>query len=263
MNGLGIALWAESLKARKSKMFLGTILFFVFIGIMMGMMTYVARHPELASRSTTVSAKVSILGSGDWNSFFNLMLQLVLTLGTIGNGLVASWVFGREYSEKVIKDIIVLPISRITIVFAKIIITFIWSFMLSIILILSGILINFITNTPGWTELNLTFSLEQYFGIAILNMFLCTLVAFVASIGRGYLLSIAYVILTLIITQLFFVGMPALATSLPWAFPALLSGIAGPAAPQVSSLSYMVYILAVISGLIATAAWWRYADQKQ
>jgi ABC-2 type transport system permease protein len=263
MKGLGVAIWAESLKAKKSKMFVGTIIFFVFIGIMMGLLLYVSRHPEIADRSTTVKAKVSLLGSGDWKSFFNLMLQLVLTLGTIGNGLVASWVFGREYSEKVIKDIIALPVSRITIIIAKLFVTFIWCLMLSIIIILSGFLVGVISNTPGWSEINLGDSLSNYIGIAVLNMFLVTLVAFVASLGRGYLLSIAYVILTLIITQLFFVGLPAFATSLPWAFPALLSGIGGEAAPPPTNVSYVVYILAVLFGFIATAGWWRVADQKQ
>jgi ABC-2 type transport system permease protein len=263
MKGLGIAIWAEGLKARKSKMFLGTLIFFIFMGIMMGMLMYVTRHPEIAGRSATMSAKVSVLGKGDWASFINMMLQMVLTIGTIGFGLVTAWIFGREYSEKVIKDIIALPVSRITIVIAKFIIAFIWSFILILILFLVGSIVGLITNMPGWSDINFGEAFGIFLECAFFNLLLGTLVAFVASTGRGYILPIAYVILTLIFTQLIFIGIPSLTIYMPWAFPALYSGIAGQSAPEPTGLSYIIYSLTVILGFILTAGWWRFADQKQ
>jgi len=263
MKGLGIVIWAEGLKARKSKMFMGTVIFFVFMGIMMGMLMYVTRHPEIAGRSATMSAKVSVLGKGDWASFINIMLQMVLTIGTLGFGLVTAWIFGREYSEKVIKDIIALPISRITIVISKLIVSIVWCNILILILFFVGSLIGVLTNMPGWNEINFVQAFITFIECAFFNMLLITLVAFVASLGRGFLLSIAYVILTLIFTQLIFVGMPSLTIYMPWALPALFSGIAGQAAPEPTSLSYVIYFLTVILGFIATAGWWRFADQKQ
>jgi ABC-2 type transport system permease protein len=91
MNGLMASLWAESLKVRRSKMFLMTILVFVFIAVMMGLLMYVAQHPEIAGRSATVSAKASVVGNADWPSFFSLLIQVVLALGPLGFGMVASW----------------------------------------------------------------------------------------------------------------------------------------------------------------------------
>jgi ABC-2 type transport system permease protein len=263
MKGLGIAIWAEGLKARKSKMFVGTLIFFIFMGIMMGLLMYVTRHPEIAGRSATVSAKVSVLGKGDWASFVNIMLQMVLTIGTIGFGLVTAWIFGREYSEKVIKDIIALPISPISFVIAKLIIAFIWGFILIITLFVVGSIVGLLTKMPGWVEIDFGQAIKLFLECAFFNLLLGTLVAFVASIGRGYMLPIAYVILTLILTQLIFVGMPSLTIYMPWALPALFSGIAGQAAPEPTGLSYAIYFLTIIGGFIATACWWRFADQKQ
>jgi ABC-2 type transport system permease protein len=263
MKGFGAAIWAESLKARKSKMLVGTLIFFAFIGIMMAMLMFVARHPELSSRSEVIGAKASMLGSGDWASFMNILIQMILTVGTIGFGLVAAWIFGREYSEKVIKDIIALPVSRIIIVASKLTVVLIWCSVLTIVIFVAGSLAGIASGMPGWSGDIISNGLVIFLKSAFLNMLLCTLVAFVASLGRGYLLSMAYIILTLIITQLIFVGVPGLATYLPWAFPALISGIAGKAAPEPSAISYIVFILSVFSGFAGTAIWWRYADQKQ
>ena len=97
---------------------------------------------------------------------------------------------------------------------------------------------------------------------AILNIFLITPVAFVASAGRGYLLSISFVILSLILTQLIFVGIPGGSPWLPWALPALYSGVAGEAAPDAKVISYVLFAIAVAAGYAGTVAWWRWADQK-
>ena len=94
MNGLLPALWAESLKARKSKMFVITLMVFMFISIMMGLLMYVAQHPEIAGRSAMVGAKTSIIGNADWASFLNLLIQCILALGSLGFGMVTSWIFG-------------------------------------------------------------------------------------------------------------------------------------------------------------------------
>jgi ABC-2 type transport system permease protein len=263
IRGLSVSIWAESLKARKSKMFYGTLIFFTFIGIMMGLLMFVARHPEISGRSQVMSAKVSVLGNGDLTAFINIMLQMALTIGTIGFGLVTAWIFGREYSEKVIKDIIALPVSRITIVLSKLFVAFTWCIVITCVLFLSGALTGIASGMPGWSIDIFMNGAKTYLICAILNMLLSTLVAFVASLGRGYLLSIAYVILTMIVTQLIFVGIPSLAKFLPWAFPALISGIAGEAAPMPTFISYLIFVTTILFGFAATAVCWRYRDQKQ
>ncbi len=262
MKGFVVSLWVESLKARRSKVFTGTMLFFIFIGLLMGLFMYVARNPEIAGRSAVMSTKVSMIGSGDWPSFFNLLVQMILTVGMLGFGLVAGWLFGREYADKVIKDIVCLPVSRTSIVFSKLAILFIWSILLAILLFFTGMITGFLTNMPGWSTAEFLTGLSMYMQCAFLNVLICTPVAFIASLGRGYLLSIAYIILSLIITQLLFVGMPEITIYFPWALPALHSGIAGEAAPLPNGFSYLIYILTILAGAIITAAWWRFADLK-
>jgi ABC-2 type transport system permease protein len=261
MKGFFACLWAESLKVRKSKMFLGTILVFSFVAVMLGLLMFVAQHPEIAGRSATVSAKASVVGKGDWPSFFGLLIQCILSLGAMAFGIVTSWIFGREYSDRVVKDLLALPVSRFTIVTSKFFILFIWNVLLSLTLFMVAFITGLAVHIPGWSAEIVTPSIVVFTKSAILTILLCTPVALIASIGRGYLLPIGYVILTLIITQLVGVGMPGIAPYFPWAVPALCSGVAGQAAPPPCAAGYVIFGFTIIAGFLGTAAWWRFADQ--
>ena len=259
MSGLQAALWSESLKARKSKMFPGTLLFFVFIAVMMGLMMYAAQHPELAGRSATLAAKTSAIGKAEWYSFFSLLIQIILAMGPIGFGMVASWVFGREYSDRVAKDLLALPVSRLNMVVAKFIVIIIWCLLLSVVMFAASLLTGLAVGMPGWAEVSLARSFAVFAGSAFLTLLLCTPVALIASISRGYLLPIAFAILTLIVTNFVAIGAPGLMPYFPWGIPALFSGIAGSQAlPQAGAVSYIILAATSILGFWGTAAWWRF-----
>jgi hypothetical protein len=87
-------------------------------------------------------------------------------------------------------------------------------------------------------------------------------VAFFASWGKGYLLAIGYIILTMIMTQFIVSGIPGLAAYFPWAIPGLYCGAAGPGGPGLIPASWIILGMTGIAGLAGTLAWWRYADQK-
>jgi len=219
-------------------------------------------HPEIASRSATMSAKTSFLGGSDWTAFYDLLIQIILTVGVIGSGIITSWGFGREFSDRVIKDLLALPVPRSTIVISKLIVLFTWSIILSITVLIAALLTGLAIQIPGWTEGTIIPFLTKYMICAILNAFLITPIAFIASAGRGYMLPISFVILIMIITQIMFVGLPGLSFWFPWALPALFSRVAGDAIPPPGFISYLIYSITILAGLFGTMAWWRFADHK-
>ena len=262
MNGFLASFWAEGLKVRKSKMFVITLVFFAFIASMMGFMMFVVHHPELAGRSAALSAKTSALGNGDWPTFLGLLTQIILALGPIGFGMVTSWVFGREYADRVAKDMLALPVSRTTIVISKYVVIGIWCILLALTLFLSGLVIGLAIGIPGWSSIDALKAFTIFMTSAILTMLLCTPVAFLACMSRGYLLPVGFAILTLILTNFTAIGLPNIMPYFPWAVPALYTGIAGRELPQAGVPSYFILFSTGILGFFATSAWWRFADQK-
>jgi ABC-2 type transport system permease protein len=261
MKEFAAALYVEMNKVLKSKMLWGTIIFFAFISFMLGFLMLVAKHPDIAGNSTILSTKASFLGKADWHGFFGLLLQMALTLGLVGPAIVTIWVFGREYSDRVIKDLLALPVSRVNIVLAKFVIVFIWSLLLMGLLFICAVLAGLAVHLDGWSRELAMKNLRIYSVISLLTIMLFPVISLITCISRGYLLPVGVTILLLISTQFLSIGMPSITPYFPWAIPGLISGVAGPFSPKPEIISYVILGLTSILGIGGTVAWWRYADQ--
>jgi ABC-2 type transport system permease protein len=261
MKEFAAALYVEMNKALKSKMLWGTLIFFAFIAFMFGFIMLIAKHPEIAGNSAILSTKASLIAKADWNVFFGLMLQMALILGLVGPAIVTIWVFGREYSDRVIKDLLALPVSRINIVLAKFIIAFIWSILLMSLLFVCALLAGLAVHLDGWNSELILKNLRIYTVSSLLTILLFPVISLITCISRGYLLPVGVTILLLILTQFLFLGLPSITPYFPWAIPGLISGISGPFSPKPVIISYLILGLTSILAIGGTAAWWRYADQ--
>jgi ABC-2 type transport system permease protein len=155
-----------------------------------------------------------------------------------------------------------LPVSRTTIVLAKFIVLSLWCLVLSLVLFLIGILAGLAVSLNGWSGDSFREFTKVFTCSSLLTIVLCTPVAFVASAGRGYLLSIGFTILTLIITQLIFLGLPSITPWFPWAVPALYSRVAGPDLWPPGMTGYLSLFITSFFALSGTILWWNRADQK-
>ncbi len=260
MKSMSAALRAESMKIIKSKMFPATLLAYSVIAVMMGFLLWVSKNPELAYKLGLLGTKARLLGKADWPNYFGILNMAASALGLIGYGFVFSWAFGREYSDRTVKDLLSLPVSRSAIVFSKFIVAAVWCALLSVILLIISLLVGLIIDIPGWSAA-LAFHNAYLYSIAsLLTIILCTPVAFFASSGRGYLPPMAYVVLTMALAQ--FAGALGFSQYVPWAIPMLYSGAAGSeSAESLTLINYMILILTSVLGLAGTFAWWRFADQ--
>jgi ABC-2 type transport system permease protein len=260
MKNILAAIWVEGLKIRRSKMFLITILAFVLIPVLMSLMMYLAKNPELAHRLGILGAKATVLNlQADWPTYFGFLNMAIVAIGLVGFGFVTSWDFGREYSDHAAKDLLALPAPRSSIVLAKFIVVAIWCALLSLILLSSGLIAGGVVQLSGWTRETASHSVSIFAVAALLTILLCTPVALFASFGRGYLAPVGFVILALGISQ--FVAALGFAQYFPWSIPMLYAGAAGAESAQLGIISYVILFLTSILGLIGTLARWRYADQ--
>jgi len=260
MKGFLVAFNTELMKTLKSKMLWATVIFFAFIAIMLGFLMLVAKHPEIAGKSEVLSLKASMISNPNWTTYFWLLMQMVLTIGSIGPAIVTIWVFGREYNDRVIKDLLALPVPRLSIVFAKFIIVFIWSFLLLLLLYVFGTVTGLLINLDGWDKELFMGKTVSYTVSSLLTILLVPVITFITCISRGYLLPVGIAILILIGTQFVFLGLPGITPYFPWAIPGLYSGVAGPLSPKPETISYIILGCTSLMGVAGTAAWWRYAD---
>lgn len=262
MNGFSSALWAETLKMRRSKVPLFTALGFSIAPLMGGLFMIILKDPEAARSMGLISAKAQLVaGVADWPTFFGILAQAVAIGGAILFAIVTTWVFGREFSDRTAKELLALPTSRESIVAAKFVILAAWTLGLIVFIFLIGLLVGTLVVIPGWSEELLRRASLDVFGAGALTIALVPVVAFLASTGRGDFLPFGWAILTVVLAQI------AVITGwgdwFPWSVPALFSGAAGPRAELLGAYSYIIVLLTGLIGIAATFYWWRSADQTK
>jgi ABC-type transport system involved in multi-copper enzyme maturation permease subunit len=260
MIGIQAAFLAEILKVRRSRMLGLSILAALFMAGMIGFLMFIAKNPDLAAKMGLMGTKSSIVKNVDWPSYLGLLVEMISALGLLGFGFIASWVFGREYSDRTVKDLLALPLPRSSIVISKFLVVAIWSALLACLLLAFSLIVGVLIGLPGWSDGVAFQNIYAYAAAAFLTILLCTPVAFFASYGRGYLPPIGFILLTLIIGQ--FIVALSIGPYFPWAVPGLY-GVAvntGGAPPGV--ISYALLALTSLVGLALTFAWWSYADQS-
>jgi ABC-type transport system involved in multi-copper enzyme maturation permease subunit len=261
MKSLMVTFWAESLKVRKSKVLWITMVFFAFIACMMGLIIFLQQHPELSQKLGLIGMKANMLrfGQPSWENYLVLLSQGMAGIGLIGFGFITSWVFGREYTDHTIKDILTLPASRSSFVISKLLVIMIWGILLSAIFMASGLLFGRIAGISGWSGQLFTSFLYKFTMVSLLSLLLSTPIAFFASSSNGFLLPIGIVILTMMMAN--FTGLVGVGPYFPWAIPSLFAVPSGKPI-EIQTVSYLILFGTSMIGLAGTLAWWRFADQK-
>ncbi|WP_282020195.1 ABC transporter permease [Planomicrobium okeanokoites] len=259
MGHFTAALQAEGSKIRKSKMIWVTLAIFTVAPLMGGFFMFVLKDPELARTTGLLGDKAQILGEATWPAYFSLLAQIIAVGGLIVFGFVTSWVFGREYADRTIKDLLALPVRRSIIVLAKFIAIFITCLLLSLYVIVVGILIGMGVGLPEWSAATASEGIYLLAVTTLLTVALSPPVAFFACYGKGFLAPIGFVIFMVVCAQI--IAAIGYGAYFPWAVPALYSGMAGTAG-GLTAISFVIVVLIAMAGFAATVAWWLAADQQ-
>ncbi|MBK7029429.1 MAG: ABC transporter permease [Bacteroidales bacterium] len=258
MRKIAIAIKVEYLKIKSSKIFWITLFLFILIPIMMGLMIYIVRHPEISAKLGIIGAKASLFGNADGPAYMGLVIQAIASVGLIGYGFVTSWMFGSEHTQHTMKDILALPVSRNHIVLAKFFIVICWSILLSFVMIISALIISNVMNLSGFTATNLKESISTFTITALMTILLCSPVAFLAGYGRGLVAPLGFIFVTMIMAQ--FVALSGLGAYFPWSIPGLNTAPEGTEGMKLLPVSYVILTLTFIGGYWATQFWWNHAD---
>lgn len=255
MRELAQAFSVEMLKARRSEVLSFTVFGAALLPLVGGFFMIVLKDPELARRVGLISIKAQMLaGAADWPTYLELLAQGLAVGGIILFGFVGSWVFGREYADHTVKDLLALPMPRTKIVAAKFVLIVIWSAVLVILVLLLGLGIGAMIGLAQASPQVMVHGSGGIVVVAGLTIALVTPVAFIASAGHGYLAPLGFAFLALLLAQV--VAVAGWGEYFPWSIPALLAQ-----GEPLGGVSYVIVAVTCAVGIAITSAWWELADQ--
>ncbi|MBK6283492.1 MAG: ABC transporter permease [Draconibacterium sp.] len=257
------AFTAEIIKNRHSTITLVTFIAFSLAPLFGGVFMFLMKDNGTEGLSGAFQAKATLLSfEANWNSFLGLLSQAVGVGGVLIFGFVASWLFGREYSDGTAKDLLSLPISRAKIINAKFIYYILWCTALILSNLILGLLIGLVLHLPGWSAEIFVNNLIIYFVTTVLIILLNTPIAFFAIFGKGYMSPLGFVAILLVLAQIF--GALGFGNYFPWAIPGIYSGSGG--ADMKAGLNFFSFLIigfTSVIGYFGTIFWWKYADQTK
>lgn len=257
MNNLRQAIWVEALKARRSNMPLSTAIGLAWLPLGGGFFMIILKNPEFARQMGLISAKAQLtMGTADWPTYLGFLAQGTAVGGIILFGLMSAWVFGREYSDRTVKDLLALPTARSSIVLAKFVIVAAWSAVLIGMVCLLGLVVGAALGLPPVPSPVIAQGMVTTAVVAVLTMLLVTPLAFVACAGHGYLPPIGVMIVLVVLAQVsVIIGWGEF---FPWAVPALYAQ-----GERLGFVSFALVLVTSIAGVAGTVAWWERADQTR
>jgi ABC-2 type transport system permease protein len=257
-----LALQAEFIKIRYSKIIWATFVAFGLAPVMGGVFILIVQDSEALAKAGGLAAKAKAMNFGaNWESYFDILIQAVGVGGVLVFGFVASWTFGREYSDGTAKDLLALPTSRTKILNAKFILYVLWCLMLVLSNLIVAFLLGTILQLPAMDTGLLAQSLADYFITTILTIIVGVPIAFFALYGKGYLAPLGFVALTLVFAQV--IAATGYGSYFPWSVPGLYSGAGGEYKNLLDNLSYAILMLTGIAGYFTTTIYWKLADQTK
>ena len=259
MNTLSDMLWIEMRKALRSRMPIFTSAGSLCMPLGIGFLIYVATNPEVSQKLGLVSAKANLIvyAKTDWSTYLGLAAQMIAAGGFFVFCLITCWVFGREFADGTLKDLLAVPVGRATILLAKFIVAALWSAAMAVVIFVASLILGALIGLPQGTA---TVLLQGSAMVAVTTALVIVVVvpfAFFASVGRGYLLPIGVALLALIMANVL--------AALGWGgyFPWGVPGLYAQGKDYLVPASFPIAILTGAAGMVATYLWWKYADQNR
>jgi ABC-type transport system involved in multi-copper enzyme maturation permease subunit len=139
-----------------------------------------------------------IMNGPSWKMFAEESLVfIVVFVSPVLLGLVATFLFAREFVEGTARNLFALPVSRTRVVFAKLMVLLCWSVTPPVLAFLVLLPLGLVLRLPGlsWDVLRQAFQSYALSGILIYSTL--PLTCLVSMMSRGYIVPLAYTVLAI------------------------------------------------------------------
>jgi len=182
-------------------------------------------------------------------------------VGVLLLAVIAAYVFGREYVEGTLKNMLALPVARAWFVLAKFVVVAVWWAVLVAAILAESLVVGWALELPGFSAAVLGSGAGDVFLAAAVGYLLTPVVAWIATLGRGYLPPLGFAMLMLVLGNVF--GATGWGRWFPWSVVPLYAGVAGPRVETLAPGSLVVVGITCVAGAVATVAQVRWADNVQ
>lgn len=241
-------LYCEFLKLKRSKMFL--------ISVLGAMVAPIMVFAGLVKAKITEPDKIITY----WDMLEQTNLYVLLLFGVIVYGVIAAYLFSREYTENTLKAVLTVPVSKGAFLTSKFLMLFVWMMILTAVAWVVTLILSVIGNAAEFSVDIIVESLKEYFLGAFLLYFTMSPFVFIT-------LWLKNLVTPIIATATAVLGNVALANEdlgvlFPWTSPYLI------ASGDIVKYSYstetaLTIILAVFSiGIFASFIYFEKEDVK-
>jgi ABC-2 type transport system permease protein len=224
---------------------------------------WIVREPGRAAQLGLLGTKANLSGlSASWPSFVS-MLTLVVGLmgGMIMLPFIIAYVFGREYADGTAKNLLALPVARSEFVVAKLVVVAVWWLAVVVAVLAEALVIGLLLDLPGFSVALAAGATRDVLLAATLSYLLVPVVAWITTLGRGYMPPLAFAFSLLALGNVF--GHTGWAVWFPWSIVPLLIGSVGQPLAALPAGSYVVVAVTFVAGIAGTLGQLRFADNVQ
>ncbi|TCL59820.1 ABC-2 type transport system permease protein [Kineothrix alysoides] len=155
-----------------------------------------------------------------WDLYLADILKFFTAILIIGFAFTTCWIFGREYTDKTINDLLVKPVSKLKIAVSKFIVIALWNSLLSILLFAVVALIGAYVGLADGTAALILHYFLMFMATSLLTTLVSTVSSFMANVTKGYLAPIGLIFIIVLIVNI--VENVGLSAYIPWTIPGLL-----------------------------------------
>jgi ABC-2 type transport system permease protein len=253
----------EFLKLRRTKVTWLSLAALSLGPLAIALFMWIVREPGRARRLGLLGAKADLAGiSATWPSYFSMLTLVVGMGGLLLLAFIVAFIFAREYVEGTAKNLLALPVARYWFVLAKLVVAGAWWAVLVAAVIGETFLIGFAMALPGFTEAAAAGAVRDVVVVAAVVYMLAPVVAWIATLARGYMAPLGFALVMLVLAQVF--GKTGWGPWFPWSIVASFVGSVGQrVVTSIAPGSVVVVVVTFIAGIVVTTAQLRYSDNTQ
>jgi ABC-2 type transport system permease protein len=253
----------EFLKLRRTRVTWLSLVALSLGPLAIALFMWIVREPGRARQLGLLGAKADLSGiSATWPSYFSMLTLIVGMGGLLLLAFIVAFVFAREYVEGTAKNLLALPVGRHWFVLAKLVVAGAWWATLVVAVTAETFLIGSVMALPGFSADGAAGAVRDVLVVAAVVYMLAPVIAWIATLSRGYLAPLGFALAMLVLSQVF--GKTGWGPWFPWSIVASFVGSVGErVVASIAPGSVVVVALTFLAGIAATIAQLRYADNTQ